>query len=253
MLPPTTIATQTMSRERSAIHRAPGDYLDVPASDASVLRANGWTEIAMSGATTARPVPASRSQHCLRPHISGVTITYDGSKWRDPGPATPSNPPTTKTRPAHPAAAENAPSDGATRELNPMPKFQSKATSAARSTLARNIDARAEVDSKLAELRRRVAKLNSASRRSCARRSALAGAEYEAEDYAALHGPLRGDSEFDRTPDLEARDRLARELAAARDRQSRQPRHERSRQSAAQMTPEVIKANDIQIRRRGCG
>ena len=91
-------------------------------------------------------------------------------------------------------------------------KFPPKATSAARAKLAETITAMAEVDAKLAELQASIAKLNGQTAAVAPAQAALA-AHDEAEDFAALlwargQGPIP-------EPDLETRDRLARELDAA--------------------------------------
>ena len=71
--------------------------------------------------------------------------------------ADPSQP---KNRPAFRLAAKRI-LDDAMRELYPMPTFKPRARSAARDKLQETIDARAEVDSRLAQLQGSIAKLNS--------------------------------------------------------------------------------------------
>ena len=122
-----------------------------------------------------------------------------------------------------------------------MSKFQPRARSAARDKLQECIEARAEVGSRLAELQASVTKLNPQIAAIGARRSSARRPEYE----GGLRRATRATSgEFERpTPDIEARDRLARELAAAR--ASAELATRASAVLSAEIARELSKPNDI--------
>jgi hypothetical protein len=122
-----------------------------------------------------------------------------------------------------------------------MSKFAPKASSAARSRLQETIAAREEVDHRLAELQGALTKLASQSDAVYSAEAALAALD-NAEDFAAVKW-ARGEGERP-APDIEARDRLARELAAARASAASAARA--SDTIVAQMTQEASKAPDIQ-------
>ena len=83
LLPPITVATQTLTVNGRKYSAAPGATLDVNLANSGVLRANGWTEIAEVGATAARPSTPAPGKHFFDTTLA-VTVTFDGSKWRDP-------------------------------------------------------------------------------------------------------------------------------------------------------------------------
>jgi hypothetical protein len=71
---------------------APGTVIDVPDFDAAGLCGNGYTRIAISGPTNARP---STSPNTTPPYVAapgvqfvdttiGKLIVHDGATWRDP-------------------------------------------------------------------------------------------------------------------------------------------------------------------------
>ncbi len=128
------------------------------------------------------------------------------------------------------------------QETTHLSKFQTKATSAARAKLAETIAARAAVDSKLAELTAASAKLDSQIADVAPVQEAIAALD-EAEDFAALKW-ARGESADRPQPDIEARDRLARELAAASASAASAARAKST--IAAQMTAEAGKTPDIE-------
>jgi hypothetical protein len=122
-----------------------------------------------------------------------------------------------------------------------LSKFQPRARSAARDKLQECIEARAEVGSRLAELQASVTKLNSQIAAVAPAEAALADLNTK-EDYAALRWATSGESERP-TPDIEARDRLARELAAAR--ASAESATRASAVLSAEIARESSKPNDI--------
>jgi hypothetical protein len=83
MLPPTAVANQTCVANGRTYTATPGNVLDVPDFDSGVLAANGWSRIALSGPTTARPVPASKGLHYYDTTVPALVI-YDGATWRLP-------------------------------------------------------------------------------------------------------------------------------------------------------------------------
>ena len=70
----------------------PGTVLDVSASDASALAANGWFHLALSGATAQRPTQSVvlagvDGLHAGKLYLDttlGRLIVFDGIVWRDP-------------------------------------------------------------------------------------------------------------------------------------------------------------------------
>lgn len=92
MLPPTTVAYQTRTVNGRTYSGTPGQVLDVPSFDADVLAANGWSFVAQSGPTSARPTP---SLSPIGPEGSQIgpsakyfdttinqLIVSDGATWR---------------------------------------------------------------------------------------------------------------------------------------------------------------------------
>jgi hypothetical protein len=71
---------------------APGTVIDVPDFDAACLCANGYTRIAISGPTSARPTTnqASGSLYYAAPGVTflditiGALVVFDGKTWRNP-------------------------------------------------------------------------------------------------------------------------------------------------------------------------
>ena len=83
LLPSPNVAYQHTVANGRSYAATPGATLDAPDFDAGVLTANGWIKVAEVGATAARPsTPASGRQYF--DSTLGVTVTFDGSKWRDP-------------------------------------------------------------------------------------------------------------------------------------------------------------------------
>jgi hypothetical protein len=137
-------------------------------------------------------------------------------------------------------SAKQRPHDGA-ENLNTM-KFAPKATSAARSRLQECLSARSEVDAKLAELQGSIARLDSTIAAVGPAEAAIVELN-EADDYAALRWATSGDAERPK-PDVEAHDRLARELFAAR---ASGASAERAKATlTARMATEAAKVPDIQ-------
>jgi hypothetical protein len=92
MLPPIAVGQQTTSANGRTYSGVPGTYQDVPDFDAGVLNANGWTRVALSGPTSARPSTnytvnppyvAAPSLHFLDTTL-GKIVVFDGATWRDP-------------------------------------------------------------------------------------------------------------------------------------------------------------------------
>ena len=121
-----------------------------------------------------------------------------------------------------------------------MPVFRKPAASPARAKLQETIDASEAVRAKLAELQGAIAKLNGQAAAVGPAQAAVA-AHNEAEDFAALKW-ARGEGPRPE-PDLAARDRLARDLAAAR--ASSESATRASSVLVAQMTAEAAKPRDI--------
>lgn len=123
-----------------------------------------------------------------------------------------------------------------------MPTFKPKATSAARTRLEECNTARAAVDRRLADLQASIMKLDSTIASVAPAEAALAKLN-EADDYAALRWATSGDADRPQ-PDVEAHDRLARELAAAQTSAASASRAKAT--LTAQMTQEAAKVPDIQ-------
>ncbi len=121
-----------------------------------------------------------------------------------------------------------------------MPTFKPKATSAARSRLDECISARAEVDSRLAELQASITKLNSQVAAVAPAEAALANYDATSDHKALLWARGAGERP---TPDIEARNRLISELASAR--ASAESATRASATLVAEMTNESSKPNDI--------
>ena len=92
MLPPTGLSQLNRTVNGRTYSAAPGSAIDIVDCDAEVLSANGWTKIALSGATSARPsttLNGSPPYHATAGfHYVDVTlgkvIVFDGLTWRDP-------------------------------------------------------------------------------------------------------------------------------------------------------------------------
>jgi hypothetical protein len=71
---------------------SPGTMIDVPDFDAAGLCGNGYTRIAISGPTSARPStnPNTTPPYVAAPGVQfvdttiGKLIVFDGAVWRDP-------------------------------------------------------------------------------------------------------------------------------------------------------------------------
>ena len=125
---------------------------------------------------------------------------------------------------------------------NHMPTFKTKATSAARAKLAETIAARAEVDSRIAETPLPPVASSTSTIAAVTLVAAAIAKLDEVDDFAALKW-ARGESADRPQPDIEARDRLARELAAAN---ASAASAERAKATiAAQLTQEASKVPDI--------
>jgi hypothetical protein len=92
MLPPTSVGQQILVVNGRTHSGAPGVAIDAVDFDAEVLSANGWTKVALSGPTTARPSPtlgvsppylATAGLQFLDTDIEKIVV-FDGATWRDP-------------------------------------------------------------------------------------------------------------------------------------------------------------------------
>jgi hypothetical protein len=92
MLPALTVGQQVLTANGRGYSGVPGTAIDVPDFDAGVLAANGWTRVALSGASSARPpinpnasppYTAAAGLHYLDTTL-GKIIVFDGATWRDP-------------------------------------------------------------------------------------------------------------------------------------------------------------------------
>jgi hypothetical protein len=92
MFPALTVGQQVLTANGRGYSGAPGAAIDVPDFDAGVLAANGWTRVALSGPTSARPTTnpntsppyvAARSLPYLDTTL-GKIVVFDGATWRDP-------------------------------------------------------------------------------------------------------------------------------------------------------------------------
>jgi len=89
MLPPTNVAHQTRVVNGRTYTGAPGTSVSVPDVDGPTLQANGWTFIALSGTTSARPSSKlgvannHRGTLFFDETLSALIIT-DGTTWRNP-------------------------------------------------------------------------------------------------------------------------------------------------------------------------
>jgi hypothetical protein len=90
VLPPVSVATQTMSANTRAYSANPGQVLDVPAAAAPVLLANGWSWGKPSGPTSSRPPTRLNEPYNAYPGFEyvdtslGLVIVWDGATWRNP-------------------------------------------------------------------------------------------------------------------------------------------------------------------------
>src|SRR5262245_20637748 len=93
MMPPLDIASQTRTVNGRSYSAAPGTVVDVPVDDGRMLEANGWTRIALVGASSERPTntqPQSGLPEALANGLRffdttlGKLIQFDGASWRDP-------------------------------------------------------------------------------------------------------------------------------------------------------------------------
>lgn len=92
MLPPTAVGQQSVAVNGRNYSGAPGSVVDVPDFDATVLGANGWTKVALSGPTSARPTtnPTTAPPYCATRGLQfydttiSKLIAFDGQTWRSP-------------------------------------------------------------------------------------------------------------------------------------------------------------------------
>ena len=89
MLPPSIAQYQTAVVNGRTYSATPGSVVDVPDFDSLQLAANGWTTVAPSGPTSARPsgslgiYPAAAGVHFYDTTV-GKLIVFDGATWRSP-------------------------------------------------------------------------------------------------------------------------------------------------------------------------
>ena len=92
MMPPVSTPLQSRTANGRTYSAVPGVAIDIVDCDAEVLSANGWTKIALSGATSARPSP---NPNATPPYLAASgfkyldttlnkVIVFDGQNWRDP-------------------------------------------------------------------------------------------------------------------------------------------------------------------------
>jgi hypothetical protein len=92
LLPPVNVGVQNMTVNGRAYSGAPGSVADVIDADAGVLAAAGWTKVAFSGPTSARPTigAAAGPYFVAAPGLHFVDTTlnleivFDGATWRNP-------------------------------------------------------------------------------------------------------------------------------------------------------------------------
>ncbi len=89
MLPPVAVGQQMRIANGRTYTGVPGVELDVPDFDAGILQANGWTWVAPSGPTSARPTKALGLYQAtvgmeFFDATLGYLIKFDGSTWRNP-------------------------------------------------------------------------------------------------------------------------------------------------------------------------
>jgi hypothetical protein len=89
LMPPASGALQSITVNGRTYAAAPGAVVDVPDFDSTGLQANGWTLIAPSGPTSARPSGALGPNAAIASFrfydtTLGALIFYDGATWRSP-------------------------------------------------------------------------------------------------------------------------------------------------------------------------
>jgi hypothetical protein len=92
MLPPPEVINQTIFANGRTYTGQPGSVIDVIDCDAAILSANGWTRVALSGPTSARPSTSQATgslYHAARTlqfydTSLGKLVIFDGADWRDP-------------------------------------------------------------------------------------------------------------------------------------------------------------------------
>jgi hypothetical protein len=90
LLPPVAVTNQTVIANGRTYTAAPGSFLDVADDDSMVLEANGWTFVAFSGPTTARPgnmltsVPMATPGFRFYDTTLAALAIWDGATWRSP-------------------------------------------------------------------------------------------------------------------------------------------------------------------------
>jgi hypothetical protein len=88
MLPPPAVINQTIVANGRSYTGEPGSVFDIVDCDAVMLSANGWTKVALSGPTSARP--STNPPYVAAPGLQffdtslGKIIIFDGTVWRDP-------------------------------------------------------------------------------------------------------------------------------------------------------------------------
>ncbi|MET7242492.1 hypothetical protein ABZT49_03930 [Methylobacterium sp. EM32] len=89
LFPPVAVREQTRTVNGRTYTGTPGSVVTVPEQDGQVLQANGWTFVAPSGPTSARPVGKTGLYAAHRgaqffDEALGKLIVFDGQTWRDP-------------------------------------------------------------------------------------------------------------------------------------------------------------------------
>ncbi|WP_316410513.1 hypothetical protein [Mesoterricola sediminis] len=80
MLPPQGHGKAYLEYEGRIYDGTPGSPLDVPESDARVLKANGWIPLMEVGAK--RPFNPGRGERFLD-LVAGAELVFDGFRWLD--------------------------------------------------------------------------------------------------------------------------------------------------------------------------
>src|SRR5579871_6225092 len=90
MLPPVAATGQNLTVNGRNYASTPGHAVDAPDMDAAILGANGWTRVALSGPTTARPTtnPNTAPPYVAAPGVVfydttlSAPVIFDGATWR---------------------------------------------------------------------------------------------------------------------------------------------------------------------------
>ena len=82
-MPPNATVKQTITANGRVYSAMPGAVVDVPVTDAQVLAAKGWCEVAGSGTTAQRPTTPFLGQ-LYHDNTLGYVIVWEGQNWRQP-------------------------------------------------------------------------------------------------------------------------------------------------------------------------